>query len=115
MVFDNDGADKVMFVELKPFADWDGVDQGQRRLYEHLVRIGRGKIFAVIAQPESSDSRTSASDTTVDMLVDKRIDTTRMVAFQVMHWHKNRGGIVLDDVQDGSLWASTVIKLMEYQ
>lgn len=96
-VIDNDG--NLLFAEIKEgneweVANWDHVGYGQRRVYESIVRAGRGRQTAVLCLVERPPQGTM-------------IDTLKDVfSFQVMTYQD--GEPVVQPARPGPEWLAFV-------
>jgi len=104
LIFDNYGK-RIILVELSSrFCNWHEIPTGQRKVYESLVNIGDGKIYAVLAKhktPEDGKYIDSFSD------IEK---------FQVMYLGEKDAISEMRPMQyldiEGSKWTQFVSKLM---
>lgn len=90
-VFDDDG--RILLSELSSsISTWSGIKAGQRRLYESMVKAGKGDIYAVLAHHADVET----------------INTTKHIrSFQVMYL--DNGHITFTGVRPGNEWVPFVM------
>ncbi len=94
MVIDNGG--NVLFFEFKTHINlWRECPLGQKILFENLVKIGKGKISAVICKQIESD--------------EELYDTTKCQSFQVMYFDN---GIKYSTLQCGGNFERICLEIL---
>lgn len=93
---DNNG--RMLFIEFSSkHKHWAYLDEGQRRGYASIVRIGKGQVFAALAYHQVP----------INKQIKSAVD---VISYQLMYWDGHR--IQYGDIRDGEDWTATMKKLV---